>query len=84
MTQIKKEVAMNTATKRVLELFENTGMAIDPFEKAVRLAEGTIKNLKNHKYNASAKCPPPTAHSHTAGVNCSTLQSLCIAFPSVA
>lgn len=50
----EKQVAMNKATKRVLELFESTGMGIDPFEKAVRLTEGTIKNLKNHKYNASA------------------------------
>lgn len=50
----EKTVASNIATKRVLDLFESTGMAIDPFEKAVGLTEGTIKNLKNHKYNASA------------------------------
>lgn len=50
----EKQVAKNKATKRVLDLFESTGMAIDPFEKAVGLTEGTIKNLKNGKYNASA------------------------------
>lgn len=50
----EKKVAMNKATKRVLDLFESTGMAIDPFEKAVGLTEGTIKNLKNYKYNVSA------------------------------
>lgn len=50
----RKQVAMNKATKRVLDLFESTGMAADPFEKAVRLAEGTIKNLKNGRNNASA------------------------------
>ena len=40
----EKQVAMNKATKRVLDLFE----------KAVGLTEGTIKNLQNHKYNVSA------------------------------
>lgn len=51
---VEKQVAMNKATKRVLELFESTGMGKDPFEKAVGLTEGTIKNLQNHKYNVSA------------------------------
>lgn len=50
----EKQVAMNKATKRVLDLFESTGMGKDPFEKAVGLTEGTIKNLQNHKYNVSA------------------------------
>lgn len=50
----EKQVALNKATKRVLDLWGSTGMAAAPFEKTLGLAEGTIKNLKNGRNNASA------------------------------
>ena len=53
MTQ-EDSVAMNKATKRVLDLFENTSMRVTQFEKAVGLTDGTIKNLRNGRNNASA------------------------------
>ena len=50
----ERGVAMSKATKRVLELFESTGMGVVPFERMLGLTEGTIKNLKNGRNNASA------------------------------
>lgn len=50
----ERSVAMSKATKRVLDLFESTGMGVVPFERMLKLTEGTIKNLKNGRNNASA------------------------------
>lgn len=44
------------ATQRVKELFESTKMGVDPFEKAIGVSQGTIKNVKNGRNLVSADC----------------------------
>lgn len=50
---MEKSVATSKATARVIELFQSTGMGVSPFEQTIGVAEGTIKNLLNHRNNAS-------------------------------
>lgn len=44
------------ATQRVNQLFESTGMDVDPFEKAIGVSQGTIKNIRNGRNLVSADC----------------------------
>lgn len=44
------------ATQRVNQLFESTGMDVDPFEKTIGVSQGTIKNIRNGRNLASADC----------------------------
>lgn len=44
------------ATQRVKELFESTKIGVDPFEKAIGVSQGTIKNVKNGRNLVSADC----------------------------
>lgn len=51
-----KSSELKTATQRALSLFNNANIGADPFEKALDIAQGTIKNLKNGKNLISADC----------------------------
>lgn len=43
---MNKSPELKTATQRALSLFDNAHIGADPFEKAIGIAQGTIKNLK--------------------------------------
>lgn len=53
---MNKSTELITATQRALELFDNAHIGANPFEKAIGVAQGTIKNLKNGKNLISADC----------------------------
>lgn len=53
---MNKSPELKTATQRALQLFDNAHIGADPFEKAIGIAQGTIKNLKNGKNLISADC----------------------------
>lgn len=59
---MNKSPELRIATQRALSLFDNTGIGADPFEKAIGIAQGTIKNLKNGKNLISADCIIKFAH----------------------
>lgn len=53
---MSKSPELKSATQRALYFFDNANISADPFEKALDIAQGTIKNLKNGKNLISADC----------------------------
>lgn len=53
---MSKSPELKSATQRSLYFFDNAKISADPFEKALDIAQGTIKNLKNGKNLISADC----------------------------
>lgn len=53
---MSKSPELKSATQRALCFFDNANIGADPFEKALDIAQGTIKNLKNGKNLISADC----------------------------
>lgn len=53
---INVSIELERATENIKKLFESTGMGVDPFEKAIGVSQGTIKNIRNGRNLPSADC----------------------------